>query len=126
MRALAVGAVFRWDRTFTVEDVHAFTRVSDDEGDHPLQPDAEGRLLVHGLLLATLPTKIGGSLNLLAREMTFTFLGPVFTGDPIRCEVEIAETEPLEDRVNVAMAIVCRNQDGKEVMVGTCRGILRR
>ena len=126
MRALTVGDLFTWERTFTAEDVHAFTRISSDEGSHHVKPDAEGRLLVHGLLVATLPTKIGGSLDFLAREMNFNFLRPVFTGDPIRCEVEVAETEPLPDRVNVALSMVCKNQLGKEVMTGTCRGIIRR
>ena len=126
MRDLAVGDVFRWERTFTLEDVQAFARVSHDEGAHHILPDAEGRLLVHGLLVATLPTKVGGELNLLARDMLFTFLRPVFTGDHIRCEVEVAETEPLSDRVNVSLAISCRNQHDKQVMIGTCRGVIRR
>ena len=126
MRDLSVGDVFRWERTFTLDDVAAFARVSNDEGAHHLLPDAEGRLLVHGLLVATLPTKIGGDFNFLARDMAYTFRRPVFTGDHIRCEVEVAETEPLPDRVNVAFAIVCRNQHDKEVMTGTCRGTIRR
>lgn len=126
MRQPAVGDVLRWERTFTAEDVEAFTRVSNDEGAHHLHPDDQGRLLVHGLLVATLPTKIGGSFNLLARELSFVFLRPVFTGDHIRCECEVAETEPLADRINVAFAIRCRNQDDKEVMTGTCRGLIRR
>jgi 3-hydroxybutyryl-CoA dehydratase len=125
MRLLAVGEVFSWERTFTVEDVQAFTRVSSDEGVHHTQPGADGRLLVHGLLVATLPTKIGGSFNLLARDMTFTFLRPVFTGERIRCEVEVAETEPKEGRIRVAFAFVCRNERGEEVLTGTCRGVIR-
>lgn len=125
MRPLAVGDLISWERSFTVEDVHAFTRLSADEGVHHVQPDADGRLLAHGLLVATLPTQVGGRYSLLARDMTFTFLRPVFTGDRIRCDVEVAETEPLADRIRVALAFTCRNQHGKEVMTGTCSGVIR-
>ena len=47
--------------------------------------------MVHGLLTATLPTKIGGDLNLIANEMIFRFHRPVFAGDTIRCEVTLTE-----------------------------------
>ena len=125
MRSLSVGQVLSWEKTFTLEDVEAFIRLSADERVHPLQPDADGRRLVHCLLLAMLPTTIGGSMNLVARDMSFTFLCPVFTGDRIRCDVEIAETEPTEGQLRLAFAVVCRNQHGEEVMTGTCSGVLR-
>ena len=37
--------------------------------------------MAHGLFTATLPTKIGGDLNFIARELTFQFHRPVFAGD---------------------------------------------
>lgn len=49
--------------------------------------------MVQGLLTATLPTKIGGDANVLARTMNFEFLKPVFTGDTILCEVTIDRYE---------------------------------
>ena len=45
--------------------------------------------MAQGLLTATLGTEIGGALHLLASEMTYRFLRPVFTGDAIRCEVRV-------------------------------------
>jgi hypothetical protein len=36
-------------------------------------PDEHGRLMAHGLLTATLPTKIAGDMNFIARQMTFEF-----------------------------------------------------
>ncbi len=57
-----------------------------------MQLDEREWLIVHGLLTTTLPTKIGGDLNYIARQMVFEFLWPVFTGDTIRCEVTINHT----------------------------------
>lgn len=57
---LKVGDVISFERTFTEEDVELFTKVSWDEGTHHVTPDEQGRLVIQGLLTATLPTKIGG------------------------------------------------------------------
>ena len=64
---MKVGDVVAWERSFTEEDVREFAKFTGDEGAHHLQPDAAGRLMVHGLLTATLPTKIGGDINFIAR-----------------------------------------------------------
>ena len=122
---MKIGDVISWERTFTEEDVRAFARLSGDEGIHHLQADAHGRLMVHGLLTASLPTKVGGDLNLIAREMKFQFLRPVFVGDTIRCDVTLVVFEPGEDFNKVTSRIVCRNQQGKEVLTGEASGIIR-
>jgi acyl dehydratase len=122
---MQVGDVIVWERTFTEEDVRLFALVSGDQGVHHMQPDEQGRLIVHGLLTATLPTKIGGDLNYIARQMTFEFLRPVFTGDTIRCEVTITHLEQVENHTNMAAALVCWNQKGKEVLTGHSYGIIR-
>ena len=88
---IKVGDVISFERTFTAEDVGLFTKVSWDEGTHHIMPDEQGRLVIQGLLTATLPTKIGEEQNVLARTMNFEFLRPVFTGDTIICEVTIDE-----------------------------------
>jgi acyl dehydratase len=77
---MKVGDTLSWSRTFTEQDIELFARLSGDQGEHHLVPDAQGRLMAHGLLTATLPTKIGGDLNLIAREMVFRFHRPVFAG----------------------------------------------
>jgi 3-hydroxybutyryl-CoA dehydratase len=60
---MQVGDVIVWERTFTEEDVGLFALVSGDQGIHHMQSADQGQLIVHGLLTATLPTKIGGDLN---------------------------------------------------------------
>jgi acyl dehydratase len=81
--------------------------------------------MVHGLLTATVPTKIGGDLNFIAREMKFQFHRPVFAGDTVTCMVTVVEFEPADQYKNVRTDFVCRNQHGKEVMSGYAQGIIR-
>ena len=123
--AIEVGQTFTWQRTFTREDVEAFTRLSGDRGSHHLQPDEKGRILVHGLLTATLPTKIGGDLDYLAREMTFEFLRPVFVGDTVRVDGVVKEVFPEAGQLRLAVDFECRNQDGQRVLTGSTRGVIR-
>jgi len=122
---MKVGDVVAWERTFTEDDVRLFSSFSGDEGTHHLQPDERGRLMVHGLLTATLPTKIGGDINFIAREMTFQFHRPVYSGDTVRCEVTIVELAETAEYKQLTSTWVCRNQHGKEVMSGRALGIVR-
>ena len=122
---MKVGDVVAWERTFTDEDVRRFAEFSGDEGEHHLQPNEAGRLMVHGLLTATLPTKIGGDINFIARQLTFRFHRPVFSGDTVRCEVKIEELTDAGPHTHLKSSWVCRNQHGKEVMTGEAEGVIR-
>jgi 3-hydroxybutyryl-CoA dehydratase len=122
---IKTGDVFTWERTFTEEETQQFAHLSGDKGRHHMERDEKGRLMVHGLFTASIGTKIGGDLNYIAREMNFEYLRPVFTGDTITCEVTITEVIPMEGYKKVAMKTVYRNQDGKEVLIGTSHGIIR-
>ncbi|MGG0667978.1 FAS1-like dehydratase domain-containing protein [Sporosarcina koreensis] len=122
---LKVGDVISFERTFTEEDVELFTKVSWDEGTHHVTPDEQGRLVIQGLLTATLPTKIGGEQNVLARTMNFEFLRPVFTGDTIICNVTIDVFEKQENnRTSIKASFMCMNQNGKEVLTGSFAGVI--
>jgi 3-hydroxybutyryl-CoA dehydratase len=123
---MKVGDIISWERTFTADDIRLFNHVSGDQGVHHVTPDEQGRLMVHGLLTATVPTKIGGDMNFIAREMKFQFHRPVFAGDTVRCEATIVEFEPADQYVTVRTEFVCRNQHGKEVMTGYALGVIRR
>ena len=121
---LTVGQRFTWQRTFSVDDVRRFAEISGDRGAHHVQPGPDGRVMVQGLLTATLPTKIGGDLNFMAREMTFEFLRPVFTGNVVTTEVSVVSVEAESGRDWAWVEAVCRNQDGKEVLRGRIRGFV--
>ena len=108
---LTVGSKISFIRTFTKEDVEIFTKVSWDEGTHHTTPDEQGRLVIQGLLTATLPTKIGGENNVLAHTMNFNFLKSVYTGDTITCEATIEKyTRKENGRVSIQASFNCKNQ----------------
>ena len=122
---LKVGDIISFERTFTVRDVELFTEISGDEGIDHRTPDEQGRLVIQGLLTATLPTKVGGDYNVLARTMNFEFLRPVFTGDTIICEVKIEKYERQENnRTAIISSFLCKNQNGKEVLKGDFSGVI--
>ncbi|MBX6395730.1 MAG: MaoC family dehydratase N-terminal domain-containing protein [Alicyclobacillaceae bacterium] len=122
---LKAGDVFTWQRTFTKEDVLQFAELTGDKGRHHMVPDEQGRVMVQGLLTASIATKIGGDLNYIAREITSEFIRPVFTGDTITCELTITEVTQMEGFKRVSMKTVYRNQHGKEVIIGHSHGIIR-
>ena len=120
------GESVSYARTFTIDDVLAFAAVSRDRGTHHVEAGKDGRLLVHGLLTATIPTKLGGDMDYLAQEMTLRFHRPVFIGDEILCNCRAAKVEDRGDRTYVEFEIRCKNQHGKEVLTGSTMGIILR
>jgi acyl dehydratase len=122
---MKVGDIVSWERTFTEDDIRLFNEVSGDQGAHHVAPDEKGRLMVHGLLTATVPTKIGGDMNFIAREMKFQFQRPVFAGDTVTCVVTVVAFEPADQYTRVRTDFVCSNQHGKEVMSGHAEGVIR-
>jgi acyl dehydratase len=119
----AEGTVHTFERTFTHEDVEQFGEVSGDQQAIHTEPDEEGRLTVQGLLTATLPTKIGGDLGVLARTMEFEFLTPVYTGESITCEVTTEEVKERDERYDIASSAVCY-REGTEVMRARFEGLI--
>jgi acyl dehydratase len=113
-------------RTITEEDIRLFGKLTGDVGVHHVEADTQGRLMAQGLLTASLPTKIGGDLNFVAREMTFRFVRPVYAGDMIECRVTLTDIREEPEFVNVSSQWTCVNQRGKEVMNGNAVGIVRR
>jgi acyl dehydratase len=122
---MKIGDTITWQRTFAEADIRRFNEVSGDQGVHHMAPDEHGRLMVHGLLTATIPTKIGGDMDFIAREMKFQFHRPVFSGDTINCVVTIVELDSAEAYTNIRTEFVCRNQHGKEVMNGHAIGVIK-
>jgi acyl dehydratase len=123
---LDAGTTVTHERTFTPAEVRTFTTVSGDEGDHHVETDDEGRLLVQGLLTATLPTKVGGDLNVLASRMEFGFRRPVYTGQHVACEVTFTTVDHRAERIDVVADFeAVRTGDGTTVMAGLFEGIIR-
>ena len=50
MMNIKVGQKAVYERTFTTKDIETFAELSGDKGSHHVNPDAEGRIMVQGLL----------------------------------------------------------------------------
>lgn len=118
------GTTHTYERTFTREDVEQFTALSRDEGYHHLVEDTDGTVLVHGLLTATLPTKLGGDIDYLARSMRFEFPRPVYTGQAVTCELTVDSLEERDNRYALAASFECTTDDGTVVLRGETDGVV--
>lgn len=118
------GSVETYTRTFTEDDVREFADLSRDEGTHHVVEQGDGRLMVHGLLTATLPTKIGGDIDYVARRMAFEFRQPVYTGEAVTCELTVDAVEETDGRLEVAVSFVCTNEDDDVVLRGDSDGVV--
>ncbi len=122
---IQAGQEFRWERSFTDQDLEQFTQLSGDRGMHHIVPDEHGNKMIQGLLTATLPTKIGGDLNYVAREMVFDFHRPVYVGDTVTAVVTVKKVERRKaDRLHVEILWECMNQDGRVVLSGSSHGVI--
>lgn len=116
------GARIDWSRAVTDEDIVRFAELSGDKGAHHLERDGQGRLMAHGLLTATLPTKLGGDLDYMARTMHFEFFKPVYGGDVLTCRGLVESVVAQTTRLKVKFAFEVVNQRGEVVMKGTSAG----
>lgn len=122
----AEGGTYTFEREFTKEDVRRFAEVSKDDQSHHTETDEEGRLVVHGLLTATLPTKIGGDLEVLARSMNFEFHRLVYTGETVSCVWTNESVEENDGGYEITANVVCENSDGEVVMTADVEGVVRK
>ncbi|MEK7858651.1 MAG: MaoC family dehydratase N-terminal domain-containing protein [Elusimicrobiota bacterium] len=120
------GQVIEYRRTITEEDVARFAELSGDKGRHHLQRDEQGRLMAHGLLTATLPTKLGGDLDYMARTMHFDFQKAVYGGDALLCKGLVESVIVQSTRLKVRFAFEISNQHGEVVLKGSSAGMILR
>lgn len=120
----AEGDTWTYSRTFTNEEVRQFAELSKDEGYHHLVSDEEGQVVLHGLLTATMPTKLGGEMDYFARTMEFEFPRPAYTGVEITCETTIDRVEERDGRAELDASFICETADGDIVLRGRTEGVV--
>lgn len=118
------GRTRTFERTFTVDDVQQFADLSGDAQPRHTEPDDDGRVMVQGLLTATMPTKLGGDNEVLARTMEFEFRQPVYTGEPITCRSTYETVVERDDRYEFTSRVECENADGELVLRATIEGLI--
>lgn len=112
-------------RRFTDDDVRRFAELSGDFNPLHLDPEAAarsrfGRRLVHGMLTASLFTRLIG-MELPGRgaiylQQSLRFSAPVFIGDEVEAVVEVSAID--RPRRRMTLATTCRNERGETVISG--------
>src|SRR5205823_5775530 len=101
---MKAGDRHTYERVFSADEVKAFAELSGDIGVHHFTPDEQGRLMLHGLLTASLPTKLGGAMNFQAREMHFEFIKPAYSGERLSCLGVVESVILQRSRLKVAFS----------------------
>lgn len=121
---LFVGAKAAFTRTLTEADVSLFIGVTWDV--NPLHTDDSyvsetpiKKRIVPGLLTASLLTHLGGLWAFLANEFHFELLAPVYIGETITAEAEVAE---VSERGKIVLKCRCVNGKGEEVLRAEIKG----
>jgi acyl dehydratase len=116
-------ATVRW--RFTEADVRAFATLSGDFNrlhvdDAAAARSRFGRRLVHGLLTASLFSRLIGmelpGPGAIYMSQTLRFSAPVFVGDEVEAAVEVVAVDV--ERKRLTLSTSCRNERGDEVIVG--------
>jgi 3-hydroxybutyryl-CoA dehydratase len=135
----SVGQRFEFGRR-TVTDAHfaLFAAISGDN--HPIHYDDVyasqtrfGRRVAHGLLVAAMTAMGAGPLSVRLHdsmvaflEQSTRFLRPVFVGDSVAVEAEVAELIPKKEAGVVKLTIRVSNQNGEIVLEGWQRYLIKR
>lgn len=120
------GDTFTITRTFTEEDVAAFSKVTRDH--NPIHSDQHFVTLkgfkariCHGLLIGGMITEMGGQMGWLASGMNFRFKKPVYFNDTITCRCTL---KSLDDKNRAKAEAVFTNQHGEIVLEASLYGVL--
>jgi acyl dehydratase len=124
MQVPDIGDVFHHERTFTTEDVREFATLSEDQQPPHVEPDTEGRLLVHGLLTATIPAKVSADLGLVVTSIEYEFVRPVYTGETVSATIQVRSVDERDDRFVLGLAVACQNERDEPVLRGGIDGIV--
>lgn len=123
--APSLGDKVAFTRTLTEADVALFIGTTWDVNPlHTNELYSSGTQFKHrivpGLLTASLLTHLGGLWAFLATEMDFKFTAPVYVGDSITAEAQVAEIDAQTGAVS--LECTCTNQNGIQVLTATVRG----
>lgn len=112
-------------RTFTQNDVAQCAGLTWDVNPYHTDDDLckthrMGKRIVHGLLVESMLTHIGGLAAVLTTDISFEFIAPVYIGDTIKATCTRVESDAR--RGWVRFDAVCTNQEGRQVLRGMARG----
>ena len=125
-----IGDEASFAKTISESDVYLFAGVTGDMGSHHINKEfAEksrfGQRVVQGMLTASLTTSPLSKLVApggLTVSHSFEFKAPVFIGDTIEATARVIEKK-VEKKI-LEVELVCVNQEGKTVLVGTATELM--
>jgi acyl dehydratase len=112
-------------RRFTDDDVRRFAELSGDFNELHLDDAAAassrfGRRLVHGMLTASLFTRLLGmelpGRGVIYMSQTLRFTAPVYIGDEVEAAVEVVAVDLARKRLT--LSTTCQNDRGQPFVVG--------
>ena len=124
-----VGTRVRFSKTVGESDIYLFAGITGDlspnhVNDEYMKKTRYGKIIAHGVLLvgfmSTCSTKVIDTVERPAVSYGYDrvrFVRPVFVGDTITVEYEVAEEDPDNDRTFANVRVT--NQDGEVVAVAT-------
>lgn len=118
------GDTFEVKRVFTKADVEKFVEISGDRNPPHITLNEKGQLVVHGLLTATLPSIVGGKLNVTGREFQVEWFKPVYTDDEVTCKIILDKIAYQETRTKVTAVFEIYNQSAEKVSSGHFFGLI--
>jgi hypothetical protein len=116
--SVTVGTIMRWSRRYTPADLALFAELSDRE-----PADTTLDSLPDLLVIAPL-TKLGGDLNYISRQMTWTVHRVVGLSDDIEAELEVTNIDETGSTIKIAFAARIRAADGELVISGDSSGVI--
>lgn len=137
---LELGKLFRHGpRRVSREDIADFARLSGDhtalhtDEDYAAATPLKG-LVAHGALSLSIATGLAYEMGIFEgmvlafRGLSVEYERPVRPGDELTLSLEVQELDPRPrpDRGRVALAAALENQDGRRVLSGTWRLLVRR
>ena len=129
--SFAAGEEATFSKTFTQEDVEAFSKLSGDT--NPIHLDEIyaketrfGGLIIHGMLVASLISCVLGTLlpgpGAIFLSQQLTFRAPARVGQRLSARVRVSDWDATRGRIFLATEVV--NESGEQLIVGEAKLVL--
>ncbi|MEQ8353534.1 MAG: hypothetical protein RH862_18810 [Leptospiraceae bacterium] len=114
------GGIFEHSRSFSRQAILQFAELTGDHGAH--HTDHTDRIMAHGLLVASIVTKIGGDMNYISSDMSMEFREPVYEDEEITGRLTLVRVKDGKLRTKLEMKCEVLKADGTVVVNGSSRG----
>ncbi|MGW1007364.1 hypothetical protein [Streptomyces sp. NPDC002520] len=121
---LCIGARFSAPRHISHEQVAAFADLVDDHAEHH-DPTPGQPVVVHGLLLASLPFALTARFGYVGSKVVLESSTPAFAGTTVTTHVEVSDVTPAS-RLGWRVRLTFHVEDprGRVVLSGTSDGLV--